>query len=161
MADRVHRQLGAVLGLLWMSSQAADAAATDEELVSDLWSRLGSGDPEAFARQFMALVFRTRADGGSAHELFFGTEVRTRHSNTILDTFGRLLEAGRRCDPDGLIVDALMGSAHGRVLRDHPRLRRERAGRAAAARLRRARPTTPRPAPTSSAVEGSGTTSTS
>jgi len=114
VTDRVHRQLGAVVGLLWMSSQAAgNENAVDEDFVADLWQRLGSGDPEAFARQFMALYFRHRGAGLDPYPLFFGTEVRTRHSETVLATFGRLLEAARGCDPDGIITDALLGSGHG------------------------------------------------
>lgn len=113
VADRVHRQLGSVVGLLWMSSQAVDGGDATEEQVADLWSRLGSGDPEAFARQFMGLYFRRRAAGEDPTELFFGTEIRSRHSRTIRHTFGRLLESARGCDPDGIITDALLGSAHG------------------------------------------------
>ena len=120
IADRVHKQLGAVVGLLWMSSQAGNEGVASDELIGDLWSRLGSGDPEGFARQFMALHFRS--DPQTAYDLFFGTEVRTRHSNTILEVFDRLLDKIRRCDPDGLIEDAMLGSGHGslyRIIRDH------------------------------------------
>ncbi|MCZ6782659.1 MAG: hypothetical protein O7G30_05040 [Proteobacteria bacterium] len=129
VADRVHRQLGAVVGLLWMSSQAAgaDEGGATEDQVADLWSRLGSGDPEAFARQFMGLYFRTRQQGlDVTWDLFFGTEIRTRHSETILQTFERLMNSGKGCDPDGIITDALLGSGHGslyqiiRELKDNP-----------------------------------------
>lgn len=115
LADRVHKQLGAVVGLLWMSSQFVEQNpdAPSEELVADLWSRLGSGDPEGFARQFMSLYYRNAADPSVVHDLFFGTEIRARHSDTITRTFERLLEKVRECDPDGLIEDALLGSAHG------------------------------------------------
>ena len=114
VADRVHRQLGAVVGLLWMSSQGpGNPDAVPDETVSELWSRLGQGDPEAFARQFMALYFRTREDRRATWDLFFGTEIRSRHSHTILTTFERLLRSARECDPDGLITDALLGSGHG------------------------------------------------
>lgn len=116
VADRVHRQLGSVMGLLWMSSQGPGTSeAASEELVADLWSRLGSGDPEGFARQFMALYFRNRADASYTYDLFFGTEIRARHSETILSTFGRLLDSVQGCDPNGMIRDALLGSANGRI----------------------------------------------
>lgn len=112
IADRVHRQLGSVVGLLWMSSQGpgTEEAASDE-LIGDLWSRQGSGDPEGFARQFMALYYRRGQE--EAYDLFFGSEIRARHSRTILEVFGRLLDRVRACDPDGIIEDALLGSAHG------------------------------------------------
>jgi hypothetical protein len=114
VADRVHRQLGAVVGMLWMSSQAPEIRPDGiEENAAELWSRLGQGDPEAFARHFMALYYRNRDDPQYTYDLFFGTEIRTRHSETILRTFERLLNSTRGCDPDGIITDALLGSAHG------------------------------------------------
>jgi hypothetical protein len=112
IADRVHRQLGSVVGLLWMSSQGpGNDGGAAPELISELWSRLGSGDPEGFARQFMALHFQSTPEG--SRELFFGTEVRERHSRVILETFSGLLEMVRTCDPDGLIERAMLGSTHG------------------------------------------------
>jgi hypothetical protein len=116
VADRVHRQLGSVAGFLWMSSHGpGNPAAASEELITDLWSRLGAGDPETFARQCMAFYLRHRGDRRTVWDFFFGTPVRTRHSETILETFDRLLASARACDPDGIIVDALRGSGHGLV----------------------------------------------
>jgi hypothetical protein len=119
VADRVHKQLGAVVGLLWMSSQYAEENPDQpsEQEVYDLWSQLGSGDPEAFARRFMSLYYRSSDDPQATRDLFFGTEVRTRHSNTITEVFERLLEKIRECDPDGLIEGSALGSAHGSVYR--------------------------------------------
>ena len=54
-----------------------------------------------------------RGRGEDTRELFFGTEIRTRHSETILRTYKRLIESARDCDPDGIITDALLGGAHG------------------------------------------------
>ena len=118
VADRVHEQLAAVVGMLWMSSQAdgGEGEASREE-VWELWSRVGAGDSEAFARRFLGLYFMRRGQGRDARDLFFGTEIRTRHSETILRTFNRLLESGQQCDPDGIITDALRGSAHGQLCR--------------------------------------------
>jgi hypothetical protein len=119
VADRVHKQLGAVVGLLWMSSRFASTNpdTPSEELVADLWSRVGSGDPEGFARQFMALYYQNSDDPQVIHDLFFGTEIRSRHSDTITRTFERLLAKIRECDPDGMIEDATLGSAHGTLSR--------------------------------------------
>ncbi len=114
VADRVHRQLGAVVGLLWMSIRGpGNVDPASEEQISSLWSRLGEGDPEAFARQFMALYFQNRDDPQTIYDFFFGTEIRTRHSETILTVFKRLLDTAAPCDPDGIIRDALLGSGHG------------------------------------------------
>jgi hypothetical protein len=116
VADRVHRQLGSVCGFLWMSSHGpGNPAAVSEDLITDLWSRLGAGDPETFARQCMSFTFRNRDDRRVVWDFFFGTPVRTRHSETILATFGRLLASARSCDPEGIITDALLGSGHGLV----------------------------------------------
>jgi hypothetical protein len=114
VADRVHRQLGSVMGLLWMSSQATSTGSATDEQVGTLWNQLGAGDPESFARQMMALYFRAE-NPDSARELFVGTEVRARHSRTIRDTFGRLLVKVRACDSDGVIEDALLGGSNGRI----------------------------------------------
>ncbi len=112
----MHKQLGGVVGLLWMSSQyLRDNPIVTPERVSEMWSRLGSGDPEAFARNFMPLVYPIRGDAHKIHDLFFGTEVRARHSETITRVFGRLLEKIRECDPDGMIEEAIRGSDHGRL----------------------------------------------
>lgn len=114
VADRVHRQLGAVVAFLWMSSHGpgTDHEASEAQ-VAELWHRLGAGDPEAFARQVMAIYFRRRAEEGFVRDFFIGTPIRARHSQNIRDTFERLLAAGRGCDPDGIILPALLGSAHG------------------------------------------------
>jgi hypothetical protein len=114
IADRVHRQLASVVGLLWMSSQGpGNTDAAPEELITRLWTGIGTGDDEGFARQFMALYFGT--DEAGARDLFFGTPTRERHSRTVVEIFGRLLETIRPCDPDGVIEDAVLGSGHGRL----------------------------------------------
>ncbi len=116
VADRVNRQLGGAMAMLWMSSHGPGTEnEVSEELIADLWQRLGAGDSEAFSRQVMAVYFRRRQEAGFVQDFFFGTPVRTRHSQTIRSTFDRLLEAGRGCDPDDIIRPALLGSAHGTV----------------------------------------------
>jgi hypothetical protein len=118
VADRVHRQLGSVLGLLWMSSRGPGTeGGASEETIGDLWSRLGSGDSEAFARQCLALYYRNRSDRTFVYGFFLGTPIRTRHSETIVEVYDRLLESARACDPKGIITGALLGSGCGQVYR--------------------------------------------
>jgi hypothetical protein len=118
VADRVHRQLGSVVGLLWMSSRGpGNTDSAPDDLVVDLWERLGSGDHESFARQCIALYFRNRSDRPMIYDFFCGTPIRTRHSETILEVYGRLLESAAPCDPKGLITGALLGSAVGQLYR--------------------------------------------
>jgi hypothetical protein len=116
VADRVSHQLGSVVGLLWMSSRAqGNVNAASDDLIGELWSRLGSGDSEAFARQCLALYFQNRSDRSFVYGFFFGTPIRTRHSDTIVEIYERLLESARTCDPKGIITGALLGSGHGQV----------------------------------------------
>lgn len=114
IADRIQRQLGSTMGMLWMSSQADTPSAAIDERITALWTQHGSGDPETFARALLALRFST-SDEADARALFFGTEIRTRHSRNIRRTFERMLGLVRRCDPDGVIEDALLGSGNGRI----------------------------------------------
>lgn len=114
VADRVQRQIGSTIGMLWMSSQGAESANVDGERIGALWNQHGSGDAEIFARAMVALHFAA-GDDAESRALFFGTVVRTRHSNTIRTAFERLLELIRRCDPDGILEDAFLGSGTGRV----------------------------------------------
>ena len=118
VASHVHRQLGSVLGLLWMSSYGPGTEAqADEAQIADLWSRLGAGDSEAFARQCLAIYFRNRDDRARIWSFFLGTPIRTRHSETIVECYGRVLESARGCDPKGIITSALLGSGCGQVYR--------------------------------------------
>jgi len=64
----------------------------------------------------MSLYFQAE-DPTQARNFFLGTEVRTRRSRLIRDTFDRLLVKVRQCDPDGVIEDALLGSSNGRIHR--------------------------------------------
>ena len=85
--------------------------------MGDLWTRLGSGDPEVFTRQLMATYFSEGATPEVANELFWSTEVRTRHSTSFSGAFERLLGNAEACDMDRTIRDAIEGSAHGIVHR--------------------------------------------
>lgn len=114
LSQLVTRQLAVVLGWLWMSSQTAGNGGTvgDDEL-DDLWSRFATGDMQIFGRRLMSLRLSLPPD--QAWELFWGTPIRARHCETIVQAFERLLAAARGCDPNGMITDALMGDVPGRL----------------------------------------------
>jgi hypothetical protein len=115
VAEQVDQRLGAALGLLFMSSQSIGAGGTrsDEEIQAN-WSALGNGDRFVFGRAMMSARFR--ADGEQAiWALFWSTPVRTRHSETFMSVFERMIERARDCDADGLLVETLLGSTHGQV----------------------------------------------
>jgi hypothetical protein len=113
IADLVRAQLGTVVGLLYLSSQMAEGneqKVPDEEL-AELWMTVGRDDPEVFSRRMLQL------GAVSSHQyrykLFFGTPIRTRHTENFEQCFERLLRTARECDEDNMIEDALLGSAHG------------------------------------------------
>ncbi len=113
IAENVRRQLGTTVGLLFISSQsaAADGSVTQEEQ-SALFSRMGQSDPEVFTRKMLELHLML-SDDASRLALFYGTEVRARHTNNFLFTFERLLARSEAVDPDQMIRDSLYGAGHG------------------------------------------------
>jgi hypothetical protein len=109
VARMVNEQLGVISGYLWMSSQGPH---TEDERIAEMWRHLGSGDHATFSRLLISLSF---SGGETARELFWSTPIRTRHSENLVRTFERLLRNAERCDPDGMIADAIRGQGHGRV----------------------------------------------
>lgn len=111
--EAVRVSLGSIVGMLFVSSQGSRGAGlVDAEGMSLLWSEMVRGDPEMFTRRFL---FISADDKQDMCELLYGTEIRTRHTNNFIRQYSRLLDGARDCDPDGMIVDAILGSAHGRL----------------------------------------------
>ena len=111
--EMVRVSLGSVIGMLYLSSQGQTGAAlisTDE--MSSLWSDMVKGDVELFARRFL---FINGGDEQDMQELLYGTEIRTRHTHNFIRQFGRILDNAKTCDPDGMLIDAICNSAHGRL----------------------------------------------
>lgn len=125
IAESVKDQLGVIMGFLYLSSQAAGPLGlVNEDRISELWSRMGHNDPEVFSRALLEVSF---ANGiNYSYKLLYGTPVRTRHCQNFIFNFERMLRAAQACDEDGMIHDALLGSAHGYIYnrminyRDHP-----------------------------------------
>jgi hypothetical protein len=109
VARMVSTQLGVITGYLWMSSQGEK---TGNEAVAQLWTQLGGGDHGTFSRLMVALCFTGNEPPA---ELFWSTPIRKRHSESLIKTFERLVSHAERCDPDGMIADAVRADAHGRV----------------------------------------------
>jgi hypothetical protein len=115
LAAMVTRQCSSALGLLYGSSQGpAGNGKVSSEQFAELWKTHGSGDPEVFARAMFVLALQL-PPGASSYDLFYGTPVRTRHTENVYRAYGRLLRNAAACDPDGMITDALLGSALGRI----------------------------------------------
>jgi len=115
LAALVSRQCSTTVGLLYGSSQGpAGNGPLSAERFNEMWATHGAGDPEVFARAMFVLQLQN-PDAKASYDLYYGTPVRTRHSENIYRAYGRLLRSAAECDPDGMITDALRGSALGRI----------------------------------------------
>jgi len=115
IADLVGQQLGVTAGWIYTSWAAGEAGEMDRPGGAlDLWRTQGAGDHGAFDRACIASVYSGRLPGAV---LFWGTPIRSGHSESFMRAFERLLVLGERCDPDGAIADALRGGTHGRLHR--------------------------------------------
>jgi len=103
--------LGSVVGMLFLSSQGQSGnESIDREQMVELWNKMTHGDSEVFSRRMLLI----RAEGEqSMHDLFFGTEVRRRHSDNFSLQFGQLLARAQECDDSGIIAGVLKTCAHG------------------------------------------------
>ena len=122
VARSVQSQLGSIGGFLFISSQAADAEGTvTPEEISELFNRVSTNDHEVFSRRLLqAHISATEEDART--RLFYGTEVRARHTNNFIFTFERLMKRVHDVDPDGMLRDAFGASAHGliyRIMKEH------------------------------------------
>ena len=114
VAESVKQQLGAIAAFLFLSSQATnESGVVSQEQIGELWGNLNNSDPEGFSRSMLQI----RASHGprSAYTLLWGTPIRTRHSKNFIFNFERLLAEAQDVDAKGMIRDALLGSAHGRL----------------------------------------------
>lgn len=127
ISEATRRQLGAIAGLLFISSQGpvGNNAYSSEDL-GELWKQFASGDAEVFSRLFLTMAAGNEVD---FVDLFYGTKIRRRHTDNFLVGFDRLIKMARACDSDNIIVDALLYSAHGllnsRMRELHPTIRFE------------------------------------
>lgn len=109
----VRGQLGTIAGFLFISSQStgADGTVTPEEQ-SKLFS--GSGqDTELFSRKLLERHFQLSGSPEQQYDLFYGTRIRARHSNSFIYTFERLVRRAADVDEDDMIRDAFLSGGHG------------------------------------------------
>ena len=123
IAEGTRRQLGAIAGMLFISSQGpiGDGPHSAEE-ISEYWRQFASGDFEIFSRLFLTM-YGDKSNEGMA-ELYYGTEIRRRHSDNFIVGFDRLMKLAKDCDAEFIIQDSLIYSAHGllsnRLRESHP-----------------------------------------
>jgi len=109
--ENVFQQLGGVSGMLYASSQGpAGSGAISGEQLDEYFKQGAAGDSSIFARRFLTLGFTADTD---LQGLFYGTELRQRHTGNFMHSFSRLCRLAQNCDVDGIIEDSLMQSAFG------------------------------------------------
>ena len=116
IAEMVSQQLGVTAGWLytsWAAGEGAEAMSGPGGAL-EIWRTQGAGDDGAFDRACVGMIYGGRI---SPAELFWGTPIRCGHSESFLRAFERLILLADRCDPDGVIAEALRGGTHGRVFR--------------------------------------------
>lgn len=117
IVKHVSAQLGSIGGLLYLSSQGA---AGDGQVSSDQMSRLfaqqAAQDASLFSRLLVETHFQLN-DPDQQHALFYGTEIRARHSNNFIFTFERMMRRAEAVDPDFMIRDSLLATGHGLLYR--------------------------------------------
>lgn len=120
IADSVSRQLGSIAGLLFISSQSDHADdEIDPRTVSELFSN-SSSDPEAFSRRMLQANLNVEPE--NQLNLFYGTDIRARHTNNFIFTYERMMRRAAEADTDAIIQDALSASGHGflyRIMKRH------------------------------------------
>jgi hypothetical protein len=112
IAEMVSQQLGVTAGWLYTSWASGEENEMEEAL--EIWRTQGAGDHGAFDRACVRLIYSQRIP---AKDLFWGTPIRSSHSEAFLRAFERLLHLAEDCDSDGVIADAIRGGTHGRVAR--------------------------------------------
>lgn len=118
--DSVYQQLGGVTGLLYTSSMGpAGTGLMSVEEMDATFQRVADGDHEAFARLFLT---KSMLEDVELTDLFFGTDIRSRHTAHFMQTFDRLRQLARNCDVDGIIESSLTQNSFGllyRLMRDN------------------------------------------
>jgi len=127
IAETTRRQLGGIAGLLLQSSRGPRGVnAISEAEFTELWHKYATGDSEIFSRRFLILA----GQGEDLHRLFYGSQIRTTHTENFIVNFDRLLKLAGECDINSVITDAQLHSAHGllcaRMREMHPRIRFKR-----------------------------------
>lgn len=119
LLNLVQQQLGSIAGFHLMS--VCGETGTQEinpEEYAEMRSLSANGDSVLFVRKMVGLASRYIDDGESLNDVFFSTDIRTRHSNNFADTFGKLLASAEAVDQDDMVVNALLyGSPSGMLYR--------------------------------------------
>ncbi len=115
----VQDQLGSIAGFHYMSiCGPTGTGEISQEEFSEQRTHANTGDHAWFIRKMLGLAITHRDDDDALYDIFFGTEIRTRHSHNFCNTFTKLLEAARQVDTEEMVTGALLyGSAAGMLYR--------------------------------------------
>ncbi|MFT4615122.1 MAG: hypothetical protein ACI9NT_002274 [Bacteroidia bacterium] len=115
----VQDQLGAITSFHYISvCGPTGSAVMKSEEFTDLRTQASTGDNALFVRKMISLAIDNREDPALLQEIFYGTDVRKRHSDNFSRTFSKLLAAAKDVDTDDMLTDALLnGSAQGLLYR--------------------------------------------
>ncbi len=111
----VQSQLGAIAAFHYMSvcGPSGTGELSNDEFTEQR-AASASGDHAWFIRKLISLAAQNQDNPEKLQDIFFGTDVRKRHSDNFHSTFRRLLNAAVEVDTDEMLQDALLnGSAEG------------------------------------------------
>ena len=113
--ENVYHQLGGISGMLYSSTVGpAGSGEMSREQMDDNFKHVADGDCEVFARMFLS---RSILEEDDLRDMFYGTDIRSRHTRNFMRTFERLCRLAQNCDVDNIIEDALMQNAFGLLYR--------------------------------------------
>ena len=119
LLNLVQDQLGNIAAFHYVSvcGSTGTGEITGEEFTEQR-THMSTGDNAWFIRKLISHSVEFRNDAEGLTEIFFGTDIRTRHSNNFERTFRKLLDAAEAVDTDEMVTDALLhGSASGLLYR--------------------------------------------
>ncbi|MGI9284164.1 MAG: hypothetical protein ACR2P1_02130 [Pseudomonadales bacterium] len=119
LLNLIQDQLGSIAAFHYMSvvGPTGSGEMTTEEFAEGR-SMAGKGDHAFFVRLMTVLTFKLRDDRDAIQDVYFGTDIRKRHTDNYVTTFEKLLKEAREVDTDEMISTALLsGSAVGRQYR--------------------------------------------
>jgi hypothetical protein len=111
IADNVKKELGVIAGMQFISAfGSTEGNIVAESRIRELLQAVSTGDDEAFVREFLSVNVPLH---DQRQRVFYGTDIRRRHSMTFRDTFERLLALAEKCDTDKLISGTVTHTAMG------------------------------------------------
>ena len=119
LLELIQGQLGSIAGFQYMSvcGPTGTGEISSEEFTEQR-AIATSGDNAWFVRKLLALALLNRDEPDKLKEIFYGTAIRTRHSENFRQTFGKILRAAEAVDTDSMVTNALLyGSPSGMLYR--------------------------------------------